>query len=84
MLTQQDVRLQLDAIADEVAKSPNVYYELFSRLFSERVQRWMRSVPRTEASVIRSVVERDPDYSANLATLAKQSLLFNPAWDFDY
>lgn len=64
MLTQHEVRKQLDTIADEVAQPAGLYYELFSRLYSQRVRRWIRSVPHPEAVLIERMVENDPDYLA--------------------
>lgn len=96
MLTQHAIRTRLDTIAAEVLKMPGIYYELYSRLFSQRVHEWMRSVSRPEAIMIEAVAELDPDfcphyerveieYSENTAHLHAQSQwLFNPAWDVQY
>jgi hypothetical protein len=66
MLTPQEVRRQLESIADEVAQPAGVYYELFSRMYSQRVRRWIRTVPHSEAMVIQREVENDPDYLADI------------------
>jgi len=96
MLTQQEVRQQLDNIADEVTLPPGLHYELFSRLYSQRVRRWIRSVPHSEAVVIQREIENDPDYLADAGldaekispppkrTSDSQTMLINPAWDMDY
>jgi hypothetical protein len=86
--------MQLDTIATEVLQSPGIYYELYSRIFSQRVQQWMHSVAASDARLIQRVAECDPDYLSDmevapevemLASLhAKPNLLFNPAWDMDY
>ncbi len=98
MLTQYSVRTKLDLIAAEVLKTPGIYYELYSRLFSKRVQEWMQSVSRPEAILIESVAELDPDYCPHLERIefeySETDLLtprnpaahagFNPAWDMQY
>ncbi|HSB96169.1 MAG TPA: hypothetical protein VLC91_06965 [Spongiibacteraceae bacterium] len=88
MLTQHEVRMQLDTIATEVLQSPGIYYELYSRIFSQRVQQWMHSVAAGDAKLIQRVAECDPDYLSDLEIAAplhsKPSALFNPAWDMDY
>jgi hypothetical protein len=88
VLTHHEVRIRLDALANEVLQAPGLYDELFSRLFSERVHNWIRTVPENEAILIRGIAERDPDYSSNIeiivAAATQQEPLFNPAWDVDY
>lgn len=88
MLTQHEVRAQLDTFANEVLQPPGLYYELFSRLFSERVHRWIDTAPGTEAELIKRVAAQDPDYSPDTELIAKTHALheplFNPAWDVDY
>lgn len=94
MLTQHEVRTQLDTIANEVAQTPGLYYELYSRLFSRRVQGWIQTAPQPDARVIQHIAENDPDYlihidteSADIELLVAQSQQaqpFNPAWDMDY
>jgi hypothetical protein len=99
MLTQHEVRTQLDAIANEVAQTPGLYYELYSRLFSRRVQGWIQTAPQPDARVIQHIAENDPDYlihidtesasiNTELAELlvaqAQYPLPVNPAWDMDY
>jgi|GEM_PF-2980337 len=89
MLTQQTIQERLDAIAEEVSRSPGMYYELYSRLFSERVKRWICTVPGTDAVLIERVADNDPDYSAEVdisepAPTAPIGILFNPAWDVEY
>ena len=97
MLTQHIVRAQLDAIAAEVLQMPGMYYELYSRVFSQRVREWLQSVPRAEAVLIERVAELDPDYCPHLendeieypeadvvAHRANVKPLFNPAWDVQY
>lgn len=96
MLTQYAVRTKLDMIAAEVLQMPGIYYEMYSRLFSQRVQEWMKEVSRPEAVLIESVAELDPDYCPHLeriefeysendiATRRSNGPLFNPAWDVQY
>jgi hypothetical protein len=88
MLTQHEVRTQLDIIATEVLQSPGIYYELYSRMFSQRVQQWMCSVSERDAELIQRVAARDPDYQADMEPIiplhANHGVLFNPAWDMDY
>lgn len=96
MLTQYAVRTKLDMIAAEVLQMPGIYYEMYSRLFSQRVQEWMKTVSRPEAILIESVAELDPDYCPHLertefeytdtdiAHHSNASPLFNPAWDVQY
>lgn len=95
MLTQHEVRTQLDSIANEVAQAPGLYYELYSRLFSDRVQRWINTAPQTEAMLIQRIAENDPDYlllngeallagETPVALENNSGLLFNPAWDIEY
>lgn len=88
MLNQHEVRKQLDTLANEVLQPSGLYYELYSRLFSERVQRWIETAPKTDAELIRRVAEQDPDYLADVEMMAhmhaKRAPLFNPAWDVDY
>lgn len=92
MLTQHEVRSQLDSIANEVAQAPGLYYELYSRLFSQRVQGWIQTVPQPDARVIQRMAENDPDYLIHIdteltelvAAKSQQTLQFNPAWDMDY
>lgn len=93
MLTRDAVRLQLDAIANEVSRAPGIYYELFSRIFSERVHQWIRSVDAADAALIERVAENDPDYLGDVASeiempepvlYGKSAALFNPDWDVSY
>ncbi len=97
MLTQYAVRTKLDMIAAEVLRTPGIYYEMYTRQFSNRVQDWMKSVSRPEAILIESVAELDPDYCPHLsrtefeysdAELSSHRVssgpLFNPAWDVQY
>lgn len=94
MLTQHEVRTQLDTIANEVAQAPGLYYELYSRLFSARVQGWIQTAPQPDARVIQRIAENDPDYLIHIdtelvdiklvAAQSQQTLPFNPAWDMDY
>lgn len=92
MLTQHEVRTQLDTIANEVAQAPGLYYELYSRLFSVRVQGWIQTAPKSEADLIQRIAENDPDYLTDidaelaelLAAQPRPTALFNPAWDMDY
>jgi hypothetical protein len=88
MLTQHEVREQLDAIADEASQPAGVYYELFSRIFSQRVQRWIHTAPQHEAQLIQRIAAEDPDYLPDvdmpLMAHVRQEPLFNPAWDMDY
>lgn len=97
MLTQTIVRNKLDAIAAEVLQMPGIYYELYSRLFSERVHEWMQNVSRPEAILIERVAELDPDFCPHLARVEYEyaelevptyrtsaSVLLNPAWDMQY
>lgn len=97
MLTQYAVRTKLDMIATEILQMPGIYYEMYSRLFSQRVQEWMKSTTRPEAILIENVAELDPDYCPHLdrseyecvdADIASQrsnaNTLFNPAWDVQY
>ena len=99
MLTQDAVRSQLDHIANEISRSPGIYYELYSRLFSSRVNHWIRSTPESDAAVIERVAQNDPDYlavadeidaeiAASIAnpiceTLSEKNS-FNPDWDMSY
>ncbi len=96
MLTQYAVRTKLDMIAAEVLQTPGIYYEMYSRLFSQRVQDWMKDVSRPEAVLIEGVAELDPDYcphlqrtefeyaEGDLAHRHNPNPLFNPAWDVQY
>lgn len=93
MLTPREVRMQLDALANEVAQPAGLYYELYSRLFSERVEDWIETVPPSEAELIRREAQRDFDYSMGAEIVARAPVqreflqrepLFNPAWDLDY
>ncbi len=97
MLTQHIVRTRLDTIAAEILQMPGIYDELYSRLFSQRVQEWLQSVSRPEAILIESVAELDPDYCPHFERTefeytdadipmhhAKTPLMFNPAWDVQY
>jgi hypothetical protein len=97
MLTQYIVRTRLDAIAAEILRMPGIYYELYSRLFSQRVLDWMNSVSRPEAILIENVAELDPDYCPHLAgseieyadaditaQRVNTGMMFNPAWDMQY
>jgi len=97
MLTQQAVRAQLDTIAGEVLRAPGMYYELYARIFSERVKQWIDQSSSFDAALIEEVAENDPDYlpgtaiedeelfgAAHLAQASRHALLFNPAWDVQY
>ena len=96
MITQHIVRTKLDAIAAEVLQLPGIYYELYSRLFSQRVKTWMQTVSRAEAVLIESVAELDPDYCPHFECVEfeygetlpahrnNMNMLFNPAWDMQY
>lgn len=97
MLTQHIVRNKLDAIAAEVLQMPGIYYELYSRLFSQRVQEWMLNVSRPEAILIERVAELDPDYCPHIGRTEYEyadielplphtstGMAFNPAWDMQY
>ena len=100
MLTQDAVRTRLDAIADEVSLEPGIYYELFSRLFSARVQNWIRSAPNSDRALIERIAENDPDYLTDVdevdleisASVFEPTLdirpppeaIFNPDWDVSY
>jgi len=94
MLTQDSIRDHLDHIANELAHEPGIYYELFTRKFSERVQHWMRSASGTEAALIEQVAQNDPDFLATTDTLdaeiaatianPEREPLFNPDWDVSY
>jgi hypothetical protein len=95
MLTQHIVRTKLDVIAAEILQQPGIYYELYSRLFSQRIQTWMQSVSRAEAILIEKVAELDPDFCPHFervefeyadmpAARAHSSMPFNPAWDMQY
>jgi hypothetical protein len=72
MLTQHEVRKQLDTIADEVAQPAGLYYELYTRLYSQRVRRWIRSAPHPEAVLIQRIVENDPDYLTDSSLTDKE------------
>ena len=94
MLTQDAIRHQLDTIANELALQPGIYYELFSRKFTERVQRWIRNAPSGDAALIEQVAGNDPDYLAAIDELdveiartiaePEREPLFNPDWDVSY
>ena len=93
MLTRDAVRVRLDAIANEVSQTPGIYYELYSRVFSERIHQWMRSVDATDAVLIERIAENDPDYLGDIASeiempepmlYGKSEALFNPNWDVSY
>lgn len=92
MLTQQAVQERLDAIADEISRSPGMYYELYARLFSQRVKSWIDAAPGDEARTIEHIAQYDPDYSADVefsdldpvVARASARRLFNPAWDMEY
>lgn len=99
MLTQDSIRDRLNHIANELAHEPGIYYELYSRKFSERVQHWMRSASGTEAALIEQVAQNDPDFLATIVVAAPDALdieiaatianpqrepLFNPDWDVSY
>lgn len=97
MLTQHAIRTKLDIIAAEVLKMPGIYYELYSRLFSQRVHEWMQGVTRPEAVLIEGVAELDPDYCPHFEHAEfeyaesdtpmhrlNSGALFNPAWDMQY
>lgn len=94
MLTQDSIRDRLNHIANELAHEPGIYYELYSRKFSERVHHWMRSTSGTEAALIEQVAENDPDFLATTDTLdaeitatianPQREPLFNPDWDVSY
>jgi hypothetical protein len=85
--------MQLDALANEVAQPAGLYYELYSRLFSARVEDWIETVPPSEAELIRREAQHDFDYSMGTEIMARAPVqrefsqrepLFNPAWDMDY
>jgi hypothetical protein len=98
MLTQYGIQAQLDAIANEVSQMPGLYYELYSRMFSERVHQWMRSTSPTQAELILRVASEDPDFLQDLEipvhayarapkggrALTRPAAMFNPAWDVEY
>lgn len=87
MLTQQVVQDRLNAIADEISRSPGMYYELYFRLFSQRIRGWIATVPEADASVIERVAGNDPDYSPDIEITtapAHATRRFNPAWDMEY
>jgi hypothetical protein len=93
MLTKDAVRVQLDTIANEVSATPGIYYELYSRVFSARVQSWIRSVPSADALLIERVAENDPDYLGDVESeiempepfiFGKSDAIFNPDWDVSY
>lgn len=96
MITQHIVRTKLDAIAAEVLQQPGIYYELYSRLFSQRVKTWMQSVSRAEAILIERVAELDPDYCPHFERIEFEytellpvhrnntGMMLNPAWDMQY
>lgn len=66
MLTQNAARLRLNMIAEEVSQLPGMYYELYARAYSARVQRLLEELPAAEAAVIRRIVENDPDYCPDI------------------
>jgi hypothetical protein len=88
MLTPHEVLARLDALAEEVLHAPGLNHELFSRLFSNRVHSWIRTVPENDAELIRSIAARDPDYRSTHELIVEKSTqpepLLNPAWDADY
>jgi len=90
MLTQQEVRIRFDNIASEILSSPGMYYELYSRLFSERVQFWKDFASADEARVIQQVADRDPDFKPPeqqaqwFMGMSASTPMFNPAWDLSY
>lgn len=89
MLTQYGIQTQLDLIANEVSQMPGLYYELYCRIFSDRVHAWMQSVPPAEADMIHRVALEDPDFLPDVELMvpppyARQPLSFNPAWDMEY
>lgn len=93
MLTQYGIQTQLDVIANEVSQMPGLYYELYSRLFSQRVHQWMQTVSPAHAELINRVASEDPDYLSDLELpdaglmaplYARSTMQFNPAWDMDY
>jgi hypothetical protein len=93
MLTQDAVRKQLDAIANDVSQTPGIYHELFSRVFSARIHQWIRNVSDADADLIARVAENDPDYLGDIESeiempdpviYAKSPMIFNPDWDVTY
>lgn len=87
MLTQQTVQDRLNVIADEISRSPGMYYELYSRLFSERIKSWINSAPVVDATVIEHVAVNDPDYLPDIEITdapVRACWLSNPAWDMEY
>lgn len=88
MLTQYGIQTQLDVIANEVSQMPGLYYELYCRIFSDRVHEWMQSVPPAEADMIRRVASEDPDFLPDAELMvppyARREFSFNPAWDMEY
>jgi len=87
MLTQQTVQDRLNVIADEISRSPGMYYELYSRLFSERIKHWIDSAPVADANVIERVAVNDPDYLPDIEldeTPIRAYWLSSPAWDMEY
>jgi hypothetical protein len=87
MLTQDAVRQQLEAIADEISQSPGMYYELYSRLFSARVRNWMRMTSGADMALIARVAGNDPDYrvDAGMELPARNpEPILNPDWDVSY
>lgn len=99
MLTRHSIRQRLDAIADEILESPNMYEELYSRLFSLRVKQWVRRCSHIDATSIEAVASEYPDYRSDLDLNAEEATgaevpailltrdtrpLFNPDWDVSY
>ena len=93
MLTQDAVRTQLDAIADEILQTPGIYHELFSRLYSARIQHWINRTSFEDATLIARVAENDPDYLGDIEseiempepfTFGSGEPIFNPNWDVSY
>ena len=95
MQTQQSIRRRLETIAAEILQTPGMYHELFSRLYSERVQRIIDTAHPADADLIQRMAEQDPDYAPVtdltdaadmdlLATASRTGPLFNPAWDVQY
>jgi hypothetical protein len=88
MLTQYGIQAQLDMIANEVSQMPGLYYELYSRIYSDRVHQWMRSVSPAQAEMIQQIAEEDPDFLPDVELMvppyARHTSSFNPAWDMEY
>ena len=93
MLTRDAVRVQLDAIADEILQTPGIYHELFAREYSARVHNWINHASREDAELIARIAENDPDYLGDIESeiempdpvvFSNREPLFNPNWDVSY